>query len=157
MIKFDSGEFSTNPGSPIRTVYSAKVEKDGSVILSPAGVENTDDLIQAAKASTDIETIISYYNQTGDESVLRKYAPKYGDFTQLPKSLAEFLQLRIDSQNFFDALPVDVKKQFDNDSNKFFAQAGEKDWYEKLSPVLPSESSDILVEPIVKESESVDA
>lgn len=136
MIRFDEGKFISNPGSPIHTLYSAKVEKDGSVILTEVGKENTDDMIQAAKESTDIETIIAYYNQTGDETVLRRMTPTYGDFTKLPDSLAGFLQLRIDSENYFDALPSEIKKEFDNDSNKFFAQAGEPEWYEKLSPIV---------------------
>ena len=110
--------------------------KDGTIVLEKVGEENINDAIQACKDSTDIATIIAYYNQTGDESVLNRYVPSYGDFTELPKSLAEFLQLRIDSENFFNALPVEVKMEFDNDSNKFFAQAGEESWYNKLQPVV---------------------
>lgn len=136
MIHFDEGKFFTNPGSPIRDLYSAKVEKDGSVKLTKVGEENIQEKIDAAKDSTDIATIVAYYNQTGDESVLKRYVPVYGDFSKLPTTLAEFLQLRIDSENFFNSLPVEVRKEFDNDSNKFFAQAGEKEWIDKLSPVL---------------------
>lgn len=136
MIHFDEGKFVSEPGSPIRDLYSAKVEPDGTVILKKVGEENINDMIQAAKDSTDIETIIAYYNQTGDESVLKRYVPTYGDFTKLPTTLAGFLQLRIDSENFFNALPSDVKKEFDNDANKFFAQAGEESWYKKLQPVV---------------------
>lgn len=136
MIKFDEGKFVSNPGSPIRDLYSGKVEKDGSIKLVKVGEENIQEKIDAAKDSTDIATIVAYYNQTGDESVLKRYVPVYGDFSKLPNSLAEFLQLRIDSENFFNALPVEVRKEFDNDSNKFFAQAGEKEWIEKLQPVI---------------------
>lgn len=132
----DPKEFISNSGSPIHVLYSAKVEKDGTVVLEKVGEENTDEMIQAAKASTDIETIISYFNQTGDETVLNRYSKNYGDFTKIPKTLAEFLQLRIDSENFFNALPAEIKQQFDNDSNKFFAQAGEESWYKKIEPVV---------------------
>lgn len=136
MIHFDEGKFTTNPGSPIRKLYSAKVEKDGSVILTEVGEENIQDKINAALESTDIATIVAYYNQTGDDSVLNRYIPVVGDFSELPDSLAGFLQLRVDSENFFNALPVEVRKEFDNDPNKFFAQAGQKEWIEKLGPVL---------------------
>lgn len=136
MIHYDTGKFTTDPGSPIRPVYSAKVESDGEIILTKVGEENINDYIQSCKESTDIATIVAYYNQTGDETVLKRYIPTYGDFSNLPKSLAEFLQLRIDSENFFYALPTEVRKEFDNDSNKFFAQAGEESWYEKLQPVV---------------------
>lgn len=136
MIHFDDGKFTTEPGSPIRDLYSAKVDKDGSVLLEKVGEENIQDKINAALDSTDIATIVAYYNQTGDDSVLKRYVPMYGDFSKLPNSLAGFLQLRIDSENFFNALPVEVRKEFDYDSNKFFAQAGEKEWIDKLDPVL---------------------
>lgn len=152
MIHFDDGKYVSDSGSPIRPVYSAKVESDGEVVLTKVGEENIDDLIQACKDSTDISTIVAYYNQTGDENVLNRYIPSYGDFTKLPKSLAEFLQLRIDSENFFYALPVEVRKEFDNDSNKFFAQAGEESWYKKLQPVVDPESK-----PEVKVGDSDDA
>lgn len=137
MIRFAEAEkFPTNPGSPLHTLYSAKVDDDGSVYLTKVGEENTDDMIQAAKDSTDIATIVAYYNQTGDESVLNRMVPHYGDLTVLPKSMADFLQLRIDSENFFNALPTDIKKQFDNDKDKFFAQAGSEDWYKILDPIV---------------------
>lgn len=148
MIHFDEGKFVSEPGSPIRDIYSAKVETDGTVILKKVGEENINDLIQANKSSTDIETIIAYYNQTGDETVLNRYIPTYGDFTKLPKTLAEFLQLRIDSENFFMALPSEVKKEFDNDPNKFFAQAGEESWFKKLDPVV--NPNKVPVEPDVE-------
>lgn len=104
MIHYDEGKYVSDPGSPIRPVYSAKVESDGEVLLTKVGEENIQEYIDACKDSTDIATIVSYYNQTGDETVLKRYAPTYGDFTKLPKSLAEFLQLRIDSENFFYGL-----------------------------------------------------
>lgn len=155
MIKFaDPKEFISDPGSPIHILYSAKVDKDGVTTLVEVGKENIDDLIQAAKDSTDIATIVKFYQETGDETVLNRYTPQYGDFTKIPKTLAEFLQLRIDSQNFFDALPADVKQQFNNSADQFFAQAGNPDWYEKLSPVLPDDQK---IEPEIKDGDLTNA
>lgn len=144
MLRFCKAEkFANDPGSPIHDLYSGKVEKDGTVNLVKVGEENIQDMINANKDSTDIATIVAYYNQTGDESVLKRMTPTYGDLTVLPKSLAEFLQLRIDSQNFFDALPENVKAQFNYDSNKFFAQAGEESWYKALEPVVEEYGKDV--------------
>lgn len=136
----DPKDFISDSGSPIHVLYSAKVDKDGVTTLEKVGEENTDEMIESAKESTDIATIVAYYNATGDETVLNRYTPHYGDFSKLPKSLAEFLQLRIDSQNFFDALPADIKQKFDNNADIFFAQAGNEDWYEKIKPILPVEN-----------------
>ena len=132
-------DFASNPGNPIRPIYSEKVDEKGVTTIVQVGEENTDALIQAAAESTDIATIVAYYNQTGDESVLHRYIPQYGDFTKLPKTLAEFLQLRIDSEHFFEALPSEVKQKFNNSADEFFAQAGNEDWYEKIKPILPDE------------------
>lgn len=132
----DPKKFNSDPGSPIHVLYSAKIDKNGVTVLEKVGEENTDDMIQAAAASTDINQIVSYYMNTGDDTVLNRYVPQYGDFTKIPKTLAEFLQLRIDSQNFFDALPAEIKSQFDNNADMFFAQAGNEDWYVKLKPVV---------------------
>lgn len=141
MIRFsDPKDFISESGSPIHVLYSPKVSDDGTIELIKVGEENTDDLIQACKESTDIDVIVSYYNQTGDTSVLNQYVPHYGDFTKIPTTLAEFLQLRIDSQRFFDAMPKDVKDSFDNNADVFFATAGNEDWYEKIKPVLPPDS-----------------
>lgn len=137
MMKFaDSEKFPTPSGSPYRIVYEPKVEKDGTVTLKEVGKEDINAMIQACKESTDIQTIINYYYNTGDESVLQRMVPQYADLTVLPKSMAEFLQLRIDSENFFNALPADVKHEFDDDPNKFFASAGQKSWFDKLNSVV---------------------
>ena len=147
MIKFsDPNEFISNSGSPIHDIYEAKVDKKGVVNLVKVGEENTDDKIQAAKASTDIETIIAYYNNTGDVSVLNRYAPMYGDFTELPKTFAEFLQLRIDSKKFFEALPVDIKKKFNNNADEFFATAGNEEWFDNIKSVVPVEDKEDIKE-----------
>lgn len=137
MIKSsDAEKFPTPSGSPYRIVYEPKVEKDGTVTLKEVGKEDLNAQIQACKESTDIQTIVNYYYNTGDESVLQRMVPQYADLTVLPKSMAEFLQLRIDSENFFNALPADVKHEFDDDPNKFFAQAGQKSWFDKLNGVI---------------------
>lgn len=150
----DPNEFITPSGSPIHVLYSAKVDKNGVTTLEEVGTENTDDLIQAAAESTDIAMILSYYNQTGDVSVLNRYTPHYGDFSKLPKTLAEFLQLRIDSENFFMALPAEIKQKFNNSADEFFAQAGNEDWYEKIKPVIPDEKPDVKSEVIENAEES---
>ncbi len=148
-------KFATSPGNPYRTIYSEKVNSDGSISLVEVGKENINDIIQAYKDSTDIAQIVAYYNSTGDESVLNRMVPQYGDFTELPKSFADMLQLRIDSLKFFEALPVDVRQKFNNDANVFFSTAGSKDWIENLGPVIDKYGSkDKPIEPIepIKES-----
>lgn len=145
-------EIYTNPGSPIHILYGPKVQKDGSIELVEIGKENTDEYIQSFEEVTDMSFILAKL-ETGDMSVLNRREAFYGDFSEVPKTFAEVLQLRIDAQNTFDHLPVDVKEKFDNDVNKFLATAGTEDWRKKLFPesdvaeaVVPDDSEREVVE-----------
>ena len=128
----------SNPGSPIHVLYAPKVSPDGSVDLVESGFENTFDYIQSFEESTDLHTILARV-VAGDSAALFARPGSYGDFTKLPTTYAEALQLQIDSNNLFKSLPVDVKAKFDNDSSKFFAAAGTKEWYENIRDVIPDE------------------
>lgn len=126
-------EIYTNPGSPIHVLYGPKVLKDGTIELVEIGKENTDDYIQSFEEVTDMSFILAKL-ESGDLSVINKRQPFYGDFTEVPKTFAEVLQLRIDAQNMFDRLSADVKEKFDNDVNKFLATAGTEEWRKKVFP-----------------------
>lgn len=138
MIRFDERkELFTNPGDPIHQLYSPRVDSDGNITLVKAGVENTDYFIQSFAEETDINVLISRM-QNGDFSMMRSPGV-YGDFSTMPKTYAEVLQLQIDATRLFDSLPADVKQKFDHDKNKFFAQSGTIEWYEKIESVLPDD------------------
>lgn len=153
MIRYASNEFVSDPGSPIEITYSPKVNKDGSIELVETGKVNTDEMIQSYKDSTDIRMILARCAE-GDFSGLNMKTPMYGDFTQMPKTYAEALQLRIDADNLFNSLPVDIKQKFDNDSNKFFAQSGTEEWYKNIEGVLPEDVKNVLFPVEVKKEES---
>lgn len=154
-MKYADNSIVTNPGSPIKTVYGPKVQKDGSVEIVPVGKENFDAYINSWKESTDMSFIIAKLQQ-GDTSVLQKHVGMYGDFTKVPSTFAEVLQLQIDAQRVFDRLPVETKKKFDNDVNKFIASAGSDEWLGKMDEFLPASIKEIIspaeaVEDVVKE------
>lgn len=133
--------FFTNPGNPLHKLFAPKVMPDGSVDLVEAGVENTDDIIQSYAESTDIRLILASVSQ-GDYSGLQARSGSYGDFTQVPSTFAEALQLQIDSNRLFSSLPVEIRDKFDQDPNKFFASAGSADWIDKLGDILPESVRD---------------
>ena len=147
MVRFFDNKIVTEPGSPIRVLYKPVVDKKGNIELEECGKENTQEIIQSYAESCDIQLILQNA-MMGDVSGLQKVQGVYGDFTQMPKTYAELLQLQIDAQNAFNSLPTDVKKRFDNDVNKFLMSAGEKDWMEKLGinnaleNIVPKESSE---------------
>lgn len=131
-------EIYSNPGSPIKKKYALQFQKDGSLQLKESGQENWQEYIQSFAESTDINTIVTRL-AAGDVSVLSKSTGSFGDFTEMPKTLAEFMQLEIDCKNLFDSLPLDVRKEFDMDKNKFLAQAGDIEWFDKVKDSLTSE------------------
>lgn len=131
-------EFITNPGDPIHTIYAPVVGRDGNIELQVAGKENTDEIIDSYLESTDIRIILNRV-ANGEVELLNKTAGSYGDFTKAPKTLAEALQLQMDSNRLFQSLPVDTRRQFDDDPNKFFAAAGSTEWFEKLADILPEQ------------------
>lgn len=142
-MKFASNKFVSNPGSPIREVYAPKVNSDGSVSVVATGKENFDQFIQSFALSTDISFILAKLSQ-GDTSVLHQRSPMYGDFSKMPSTYAEVLQLQIDAGRAFDRLPPDVKRKFDNDVNKFLASAGSSEWFSKVESVLSPELRELL-------------
>ncbi len=134
MLRFFDHKQVTNPGSPIHIIFSPVVDKSGNIDLVESGKENTDLMIQSYADSCDISIILANA-ANGDLSGLNKVRGMYGDFTECPKTYAEFLQLQIDSNKMFDKLPPDVKKQFDNDPNKFMVSAGSEEWMKKVGIV----------------------
>lgn len=151
MIRFFRNDIVTNPGNPIKPVYRPQVNKDGSIRLIVDGYINTDEEIQSFSESVDIENILARY-MNGDVSVLHQHVGQYGDFTEMPKTYAEVLQMQIDARNVFDGLPSDIKAKFNNDANQFFVQSGSDDWFDKLSPLLGDRKQ---VGDIIKKEEEV--
>lgn len=138
MRKVDRSGLYTCPGSPISIKYAPVVGSDGSVTLKEVGKENTDEFINSFAESCDLRVILQRV-ANGEVDLLEKAKGTYGDFTGTPKTLAEFLQLQIDSSRLFSSLPLEVKKLFGNDPNQFLAQTGTDEWFEKLGSTLPEQ------------------
>ena len=100
-----------NPGSRIKQLYTAKVDRDGVLELCPSGTENIYDYIQSFKDSVDINVIVQRF-ANGDVTALNKVQGNYGDFTEFPKTYAEMLNVVIAGREYFDSLPVETKAKF---------------------------------------------
>ena len=141
-------------GSPVKQLYAPKVGSDGVIDLVEAGEENIKDYIQSFRDSCDLSVILARVAR-GETELLYQRPGSYGDFTKMPKTYAEMLQLQIDSKNLFNSLPVDVKDKFGHDSERFLAEAGTKDWFSKIEAVLPEEvKSAVMPKDEVKSDES---
>lgn len=129
----DPNKFVTDPGEKFRIEYSPKVMPDGTIELQESGKIDIDAFINSQRDQTDMAYILKQLS-LGNTNVIQKGSPMFGDFTDpdLPKTYAEALQLQIDAAKSFYMLPVDVRAKFENDFNRYFAQAGTDEWFDKL-------------------------
>lgn len=126
----DPNSFVTCHGSDIHVLYDVKVMSNGELRLIPSGKESISEKINAQKQFTDMSFIISRL-QMGDTSVLRDGA-LFGDFTRVPKSLADSLQIIIDGEKKFDRLPVEIKNKFNNSYYAWIMDSGSPAWLQKM-------------------------
>ena len=138
-MKYFKNDVFTNSGDPIHIILSPVVNDDGTIDLVESGKENTDDMIQSFAESCDINIILKRV-ANGETELLQQRKGMFGDFTNMPKTYAEVLQLQIDSNNLFNSLPIEIKQKFDNDANKFFVSAGSKEWIDKLGDIIPKQA-----------------
>lgn len=134
-VAISRGRFFSSSGSPIHSVYSPKIQEDGSIRLEKVGEENTDEIIESYAASCSLESILARFN-SGDTSALNRYHPVYTDLTDVPTTLAGCMQLMIDAENAFNSLPVGIKQEFNNNWREWTASAGSEAWYSAMQPVI---------------------
>lgn len=143
----------SNPGNPIRQLYSGSYNERGQVELKEDGTENLYDFIQSFAESTDIHAIMRRF-ENGEVDVLEKVQGFYGDVTQMPKTYAEALQRIADSEKVFMTLPVDVRAKFGHSFSEFLAASNDADFLDRLGvqvdqPKAPEPKPDV-VKPVVK-------
>lgn len=127
----DPNKYVTDPGSDVQILYDPKINKDGTISLVENGKESISQYINSFKEQTDISYILKRL-ELGDTSVLSQAQAMYGDFSEMPKTLAEVLQLKIDAEHTFDRLPVETKQKFNNNFNQWFSSLGTEEWQKKM-------------------------
>ena len=127
----DPNEFVSNPGERFENQYSAKVMPDGTIRLEVSGKIDLQEMYDSQAPLTDMNYIIQQL-QSGNTVVINPGPFFYGDTTVIPKTYAECLQLRIDAEDAWSKLPLETRRQFDNDFNVYFASAGTPEWMTKM-------------------------
>ena len=102
--------------------YGIDIDDDGKVRVVETGKTNLYAKIQASKDDTLIYNILDRFT-AGDVSVLQKHQGYYADLTDMPKTLAEAQQSLITAENYFNSLPLDVRKEFNHSFSEFLASA----------------------------------
>lgn len=146
----DPNKFVSCPGSDTKTVYTTKVQDDGTILLIPSGKENIKEKINSYVDQTDIAYIIRQL-QLGDTSVINPSKAMYGDFTETPTDLRHAMQIMIDGEKAFYDLPLDTRQKFDNDFRKWLVSAGSPDWLTKMGQ--PITEPDVIEKEVNKEDD----
>lgn len=90
---------------------------------------------QSFKDSVDINKILKRAQKTGTLSHISKYGPQYGDFSNFDFHEAQNQIAR--GREIFEALPSEVRRDFNNDPAEFFAFANKPENIDQLEKVLP--------------------
>lgn len=135
-------DFFTEPGSPDKELFSAKVLPNGCIDVVPSGKECLQDKIESFRSQTDMAYILKQIT-LGNSDVLVRSVGQYGDFTEMPKSMAEAMQLQIDAEKEFYKLDLDTRSKFQNDFRQWLVSAGSPEWIKKMG----------IIQQVIKEDE----
>ena len=136
----DSQDFPTCCGSRYREDFVGKLDKDtGEISLVSVGKTDLFEYIQSFKDECDINTLIQRA-EAGDLSAFSSAV--FGDFTQMPETYADALNVVIEAEREFNNLPAEIKEKFQNDFHQYIVSAGQPEWFEKFGI---KSSEDVLV------------
>lgn len=133
-------------GSPERPVLAGEYNKERQLVVVEKGKENLYEYINSFADSVNINVLLARF-ANGDKEALLQRAGAYIDISALPTNINDFIKLSRDAENLFNTLPVEVKKEFNNNVVEFISTIGDPSWNEKMNK-SPAE----IQEKIVKES-----
>ena len=154
--QFQRNPMIANPGSSLKTDYKLRLDKFGKRYLEPVGVTNTFDYIQSHHDSTEVHKLIEKYSMLGDPSILNRKQGSYGDFTNLPTNLADVYRTATQATDFFQSLPLEIKREFNHSPSEFFASIGSDKYNAAIAKLnIKPESSGSYPNPeVTNESQS---
>lgn len=123
--------FSTPTGEKIQIEHTPHMGLDGRRKLIKNNPKPIYEIIQASREQCEIERIVKRA-LNGDTSVLNAMEGQYIDITGAPKSLAQAQQIIINAKYQFENLDAETRKKFDNNVEVFIAEAGTKEWCDKM-------------------------
>lgn len=143
----------SNPGSRIKVDLIGEYDTNGEIVLTETGVHDWYEEIQSHRASCDLQLILKRFLD-GDESALSRRQGMYGDFTSMPKTYMDMLNMSIKAEQMFAELPIEIKQKFNNNFALWLNEVNTSEWLSKMGLVKnASEVSDSNVnEPEVSDS-----
>lgn len=127
-----------NPGSSFRILYSPKFDEKGVMSLVESGKENLYEFIQSHKESCDIHVILERFAR-GDVSALERVQGTYGDFSNMPRTYADMLNLVHSAEDAFSGLPVEERAKYGHSFERWLTEFGpDPEEVADVQPVKPS-------------------
>ena len=121
----------TNSGCRKKKVLSP-IYDGRKMTLVESGEIDIQDMINSHGPECDINLILTRL-QHGDFSGLNASKPMFADFHNLPTNFREVLDVALSSERIFNDLPVELRRDFDNDYRRFVSSAGSKEWLDIMS------------------------
>ena len=128
-------------GTGFEPVYQLRVatgdeenSRKGEWILVEIDKVNAYELIQSHRDAVDLQTILKKYQQTGDESLLNQVQKVFADVTNAPKNLADAYALIQNGIEQFKNLPLDVRKEYNNNPSEWFEAVSNGEFFIKFAP-----------------------
>lgn len=109
----------TNPGSPIAYKYAERLNKRGEPALVEIGKEDLREIHQADRDSVDLKLIVARYQQGDILALERSSNAFFGDIRDMPENAIDAANRALAGRQMFDALPLAVKRQYDNNPLKW--------------------------------------
>ena len=109
----------TDSGDKFRNEYTLTIDEEtGEEKLELTGKTNLYEYIQSQAEDADIYNILNKF-ANGDINVLSKTAGFYADVRNAPKDLQAANNLICKVKSDFEKLPIEVRKEFDFNANKY--------------------------------------
>lgn len=122
--------FATPSGDRYHEQFVGKLDKEtGDIVLVSVGKVDVYAEIQSHQGESDINNLIARA-EAGDLSAFTSAV--FGDFTEMPGSYADALNVVIEAEREFNHLPQSIKDKFENDWHKYITSAGTEEWYKKF-------------------------
>lgn len=124
--------------------YEVRLNRDGvKQLVKKATKKNIYDRIQASRDECDIYEILRRSDPNMRESlenrIIKANMTDTGevyDITDMPTNLVQARQMLIDADNKFKSLPIEVRKEFNNNPNEFIAAANNGTLQSKIDKLL---------------------
>lgn len=128
--------FFSECGCNLRQLYKSIVKKDGTIVLEPAGFQDTDQFIESFRESTELRTIIARY-LNGDENAFNMRPVFFGDQMDMPDNLQQAFEIFKTAESAFGSVPNEFKAMYDNDFFKWINDFGSEQFRKSLGEGKP--------------------